>query len=315
LTLSDGNDTPGQIMLFFSHFDIKKFVRLSSLTLHEIEDIDLQQILKTISLKSLKCLSINCRRKCGYETERLLENFLIKHSLQKLSLDSSLCNILRHNKIVNIIHLVLNECDIRRIERILSTAISLKTLDVTNVLNDRNDYLREMNSPLESSKLNYLSISSSYLTMDMIMNFFNWLIPRSKELQRLRVISYLNDETYFDGASWESLLSATSLIEFRFRFYATLIINESISEILLPFRSQFWVNEKHWFVACDKNRFHDLSVLYSIPWCDEKLMWQPLESFESANTLPNGEYSIFNEVNDLHIKLNCPVEIFLFFFY
>ena len=143
--------------------------------------------------------------------------------------------------------------------------------------------------------------------MNIIISFFNWFIPKSKQLQHLRVISYANDEDYFDGTRWESLLSSTSLIQFHFQFHATLTTDKSINEILLPFRSHFWLNEKRWFVACDKHRFVDQSILYSIPWCDEQVIWQPLMTFESDNTLPNKDYSIFNEVNHFHIKLNCPV--------
>jgi hypothetical protein len=150
--------------------------------------------------------------------------------------------------------------------------------------------------------------------MDMIISFFNWLIPNSKQLQHLRVISHKDDEACFDGARWESLLSRTSLLQFQFCFYAKLTMNQSMNEILLPFRSHFWLNEKRWFVAFDKHRLCYQSVLYSIPWFDEQVTWQPLTSFESENTLPNNEYTIFNGVNHLHIELNCPVLKFFFFF-
>jgi hypothetical protein len=314
LTLSDENDTPGQIWLFLSSFHIEEFVRLSSLTLHKIEETELEKILKTISLKSLKCLSIDCRQECRTKTHRLLESSLVGHSLQKLSLgSSSLCEILTHINTANIKHLVLNACKIRKIEQILSSSTSLETLDLTNVEINHNDYLQNINSSFKSSELTYLSISSSCLTMDMMISFFNWLIPNSKQLQHLRVISDKDGEAYFNGNRWESLLSTTSLIQFQFRFYATLTMNQSINEILLPFRSHFWLNEKRWFIAFDKDRLRYQSVLYSIPWCDEQVTWQPLTSFESENTLPNNEYSIFNGVNHLHIKLNCPVLKFFFF--
>jgi hypothetical protein len=315
LTLSDENDTPGQIWLFLSYFNIKEFIRLSSLTLYKIDEAELQKILEAISLKSLKCLSIDCRSECHTKTYRLLESSLVGHSLQKLSLgSSSLCEILTHINTANIKHLILNACKIRKIEQILSSSTSLETFDLTNVEIDDEDDLQDIDSSFESSKLTYLSISSSYLTMDMIISFFNWLIPNSKQLRHLRVINDNDDEAYFDGTRWESLLSRTSLIQFQFRFYAKLTMNQSINEILLPFRSHFWLNEKCWFVAFDKHRLRYQSVLYSIPWCDEQITWQPLTSFESENTLPNNEYSIFNGVNHLHIKLNCPVLKFFFFF-
>ncbi len=309
LTLSHGNDTPGQIQLFLSLFDLKKFVRLSSLTLHMIEEIDLQKILRTTSLKSLRYLSIDCQTKCQAKTLCLLQSSLVGHSLQTLSLGSTSLGrvLLRAHNTANIRHLVLNRSLMCQIEHILSSSTFLETLDLTNVEIDQENDLPTIDASPNSPKLASLAISSSFLTMDTMVSFFNWLFPHSRQLQHLRVISNTNDEDYFDGSRWESLLSTTSVVQFQFYFSATLTMNKPIHEILLPFRSPFWLDEKHWFVACDQHRLLDQSVLYSIPWCDKQVIWQPRMDFESENTLPNKEYPIFNSVNHLHIKLNCQV--------
>lgn len=311
LTLSDGKDTPGQTGLFLSRFNIKDFVRLSSLTLDNIDDVDLRKLMSTISLKSLKYLSIDCPKGCRTETHHLLKSLLVGHSLQRLSLGSrSLCKILTQNNVTNLKHLTLNACRLSQIEEILSLSTSLETLILTKVRMDADDDLQNIDSPFNSPKLIFLSVSSSFLTMDAFVNFFNWLIPGSKQLEHLRIISDRDDETFFDGSRWESLLSTTSLSQFQFHFRANLTTNDSINEILLPFRSNFWLNEKRWYVACDKHRILNQSVLYSIPWCDEQVIWQPLMSFETANTMSNNECSIFSGVNHIHIKLNCSVCIF-----
>ncbi|CAF3417121.1 unnamed protein product [Rotaria socialis] len=295
MTLSDGNDTSNQIDLFLSSFDIKKF---------------------TISLKSLKYLSIDCRSECNAKTLRLLQSSLVGHSLQKLSLfSSSLCAVLTQNNTVNIKDLVLNSCMIRQIQQILLSSTSLETLILTDVEIDVDDDLQNIDSSSKSPKLAYLSISTSHLTMEMIVSFLNWLMKDSQQLRHLRLISDVDDETYFDGTRWESLLWTTSLTAFQFQFRAKLTTDTPIKQILLPFRNKFWLNEKRWFVACDKHRLVDQSFLYSIPGCHEHFIWRPLPSFESENTLPTNNYRIFNRVNHVHIQLNCAVYIFVFFNY
>ena len=152
LTLSDGNDTPGQIGLFLSSSTITKFVRLSSLTLHMIDETEFQNILKTTPLKSLKYLSIDCRSVCVTKTLHLLKSALINHSLQKLSLgSSSLCKILTQDNTASIRHLVLNDCKIRQIIQILSVSRLLERLELTKVEIHYNDDLKNIDSSSKHS--------------------------------------------------------------------------------------------------------------------------------------------------------------------
>jgi hypothetical protein len=61
LILSDGNDTPDQSKLFFSHFHIEQFVRLRSFTLLDVEINSLKSILSKLNkLNQLRSLSIHC---------------------------------------------------------------------------------------------------------------------------------------------------------------------------------------------------------------------------------------------------------------
>ena len=62
LTLSDSDETPGQIAYFLSSFSLYRYVRLRSLTLCEIDDYDLNQVLQHISRLKLESLSICSER-------------------------------------------------------------------------------------------------------------------------------------------------------------------------------------------------------------------------------------------------------------
>ncbi|CAF1544851.1 unnamed protein product, partial [Rotaria sordida] len=62
LTLSDDDETPGQIEYFLSIFRISQFTRLHSLTLCEIDDCYLNIILKDIKALGLNTLSIYSKR-------------------------------------------------------------------------------------------------------------------------------------------------------------------------------------------------------------------------------------------------------------
>src|SRR4051812_47088398 len=62
----------------------------------------------------------------------------------------------------------------------------------------------------------------------------------------------------FDGLRWEIFVRRRGLVKFNFKFNLSLnyICNQDQSSLLEPFRSSFWLEEKHWYVACHKNQWN-----------------------------------------------------------
>ncbi|CAF1063116.1 unnamed protein product [Adineta steineri] len=83
------------------------------------------------------------------------------------------------------------------------------------------------------------------------------LLLLTPSLVHLKLVSS-RSETYsiFDGSYWEQFIQNNLLLLNKFQFFFTYITDEfndtnTLDSLILPFRSSFWLNNKHWLVSCD----------------------------------------------------------------
>jgi hypothetical protein len=81
-------------------------------------------------------------------------------------------------------------------------------------------------------------------------------LPRLKHLE----LEIKGDNDLVDGQRWEPLMSHLITFDFRFQItnYPSSTINTHIPD---SFRSLFWLEQKHWFVAFDDQR----STIFTVP--------------------------------------------------
>ncbi|CAF4618956.1 unnamed protein product [Rotaria socialis] len=240
LILSDDADTPRQSQIFLSHFQIKSFTRIRSLTLDRVERKSLLIILSHINKmnRQFRLFLHNC-------DIVPLSSMEIPFQLRGLRIgESNLLNPRYSTFVVNANTSVLYTDTFRHI---CANASGLKSL---NIRCEDINIIMNLFSRLPQLTSLALKITRYLVSMNHIENVMLNLL-RLKHLQ-LQLIN--SDINLADGQRWESVTS--SLITFNFNFYIRL--NE-IERTLDTFRSLFWL-QKRWFVAYEYWR------LFSVPY-------------------------------------------------
>ncbi|UJR17073.1 hypothetical protein I4U23_003970 [Adineta vaga] len=86
-----------------------------------------------------------------------------------------------------------------------------------------------------------------------------------------------------DAIRWEEYLRKTSIEKFRFRF--------TIQDLLEQFRSNFWFEEKHWYVAYSEDSFNDRHIIYSVPHFRPQSVSNVLFTYPPLSTVPMHLYN------------------------
>jgi hypothetical protein len=139
LILSNSDDTPDQVQLFFSYFNIKQFIHLRSITLIDIEKYVLLKLINILNDKN------NCQRLeslkiiPGYSSHMTLPDGILtkfcSRPLRQLEVYNASC--INIQLLTYLRYLTLCECDINELQQILSSMLSLLSLQLTNHTGDR----------------------------------------------------------------------------------------------------------------------------------------------------------------------------------
>jgi hypothetical protein len=106
-----------------------------------------------------------------------------------------------------------------------------------------------------------------------------------------------------DAKRWEKLLLKTQIIKFNFKFECNFI--KEISSILEPFRSSFWLEERHSYVGCYQDKSKTKTIVYSIPRFPIRSLHYPSIDFPHMTTAPsNIEENIFYSSNIIRFSCN-----------
>jgi hypothetical protein len=130
LVLSNNDDTPDQFRLFFSQFNIKQFRCLRSMTLINIENDLLLNLINNLNNSYLQSFTIipGC-----YSQKTLPKNALNKlpsYQLKRLDVYNASC--INTQSIYYLQHLTVHDCEIIELQQILNSMLILRSLTVTN---------------------------------------------------------------------------------------------------------------------------------------------------------------------------------------
>ncbi|UJR12198.1 hypothetical protein I4U23_016375 [Adineta vaga] len=275
LILSDQNDTIGQSKLFLSYFQIEKLINLRYLSLIRIKHEPLHRILSNLyKLNRLHSLSFDSSGGKGVlinkdnifnEFDDKIYSILPKHypeilpKLKYLSTYYSDELTLIHFPYLHQLRLYSSSFD--HINEIFQHSPQLQC--VTLFLNSFQNFHQ-----IQSCHL----LKRLYLIISEIKNEYE-----------------LSDMSIIDGYRWQTITQ--SLMSFNF----LLLVQDNLTEQSLDsFRTSFWIEEKHWFIA-----FYD-KHLFTVSVSDFALPYMKLTSETSLySTIPNNtllyrsKYSIF----------------------
>lgn len=266
LNLSDDDQTPGQIALFFSFFHLKQFEHLQKLTLLEIDDIHLNLIAKDLAILPLKSLTIQSQTCSTWSNENLscLSTILEQSSLKHLTLGIwcfEIYEFLWPNQCsLQYLH-ISNRLTYEQYCLILDQCFLLEIFIIKDVLwNDTNTIQCNQYRQLKS-----LTLEDNRMDIFKLERFL-LLTPA---LRYLKVIgmAYLHD-----CYRWEKILriKLPYLDRFEFFFLSWRSVDYNLSDmqfLIRPFQTSFWVENKQWIVNCDYNPNPVEMMLYSIPIC------------------------------------------------
>lgn len=266
LILSDDDQTPGQISLFLKSFHFKQFTSLRTLTLLDIDDINLNIISNDLISLSLISLTIKSRTFSTWSNETLtcLSTILEQSSLKQFTLSiwcfeiydfkwPSQCQI-------EYLH-ISNRITYDQYCSILDHCYALEIFIIKDVLwNDTNiantnQYCQLKSLTLEDNRMDIYKLEQ-FLSLTPLLNYL-----------KIIGMAYL-----IDSYRWEILLriKLPNLDKFEFFFLSWKNVNYEFSDIeslIRPFQTSFWLENKQWNVNCDYIINPMEVMIYSIPIC------------------------------------------------
>jgi hypothetical protein len=306
LRLSDDDDTPQQIDLFFSyHFSLQQFSYLQSLSIyriysfHSLERI-LDELPSLVHLRHLKLTRYNLVFNELYDIgiiDRIerLSNLLSCH-LDITNTDD------RCILIPSIISLSLKDLSIPH----LSCNINQLLNFIKYISNLQSLYIRIVDHSTLSqiSSMNFLTIKKLNILFYGSCNSIKNLLQTMTNLQELKINM---PSTYIDGHYWQTLIETnlSNLILFQFKMSTSIFHQknkeEKIDEILNSFRSHFWIHKHQWFVQCHWVNADASSVVYvyTLPYAFHNFLYIGNGQLKSTCIDEHQNWS-FDRIHNLH---------------
>ncbi|CAM4835886.1 unnamed protein product [Rotaria magnacalcarata] len=221
------------------------------------------------------------------QDERLIESINIELPLLKQLIIDSPCLIDRLHQII--------QC-------LKASIISLKV----SIRNQKDYYFPSKFEKLCQSlmylkHLNITFASGIEISFHLLEQSLNHL-PRLTHL----TIEATGTLDLLDGVRWEEFLRRRGLIKFYFKFSLSLnlVWNQDQYSLLEPFRSSFWLKEKHWYVACYKNEWgNKCPLIFSVPYIVPHSIAYLNEIYPPLSTASsNVEKQLFYDTNINHLE-------------
>ncbi|CAF2742985.1 unnamed protein product [Rotaria sp. Silwood2] len=320
IILTNDIDTPYQIRTFLSKFSFEQFSQIQSLDLIKIEENNLFSIVNHISQCSLKSLSIDCKSwdKISYTTRVLLSSLIAKFKLEKLNLNISYkgLDVFSWSPLPTTLkYLRLESCTFQEYCIILRHAINLHKFILTEChMYDSNGTMYKPSDVIYQSKLKSLSFGACYIRMKEL----SILISCTPTLNHMKLILWTDlSDPILNGKQWEDFIlkKLPLLNEFEFFFNILNYINRhslvNIHLYIQPFQTPFWLEKKHWYVACDYIKTLYIIRLYSLPICNSLLTYYTNSKKISCSTLSttNNHVQLTDQVHELKFNLNETMEV------
>jgi len=265
-----------RVDLFFLLCQLDQFTRLQSLTLVEINGTELDQFFQHIITCPLRSLSITLQHQKKTETQRiinLLSSTIAQSGLQNLHLnipDAALIIDRILEPVQSLLrHLTIENCNYYTYHVTLCRCVHLQTFVIKNCTFENINQTRLLPSFVCSSypQLTSLTLNKCSLSIDKL----HLVLSLTPSLVHLQLISRRSrGDSIFDGYLWERFIQTKLPLLKKFEFFFTYstyftMRYPSLDLIITPFRTPFWLNDKHWLVTCDYVVTSLEIVLHTIP--------------------------------------------------
>lgn len=279
LTLSDDHRTAGQITSFLSLFNIHAFTRLRSITLIQVNNVDLTVFLEHASKCPLLSLSIEKRNYddgiAQVKTLPLLMSCPIRYlALTQGTFFTDITNIL-----------IYFPC--------------LQSLLLDGILWRENP--QEPVNPIPVlSRLKSIVIHSRWPTLDTVIS----LLSCTPSLTHLKLTSFTAGfEFVWNGDWWIDFIRKSLPLLRSLEFYFNKRIHQSedtydIESIINSFRTPFWM-EKQWCVTCDYDQTLRQLHLYTTPICQSIFIYRPSSKKISCSNFTKETSHLMDNVQSL----------------
>jgi len=304
---------PDQVQLFHQYFpDFQhRFIYLKKLKF-----INTSTILSNLPI-SLSSLSIKTYLKTN-DTDHLIMQILNQQAqyLTYIELDGSYAFRSINISFPLLTHLIIDYCTITEFQRIIhylkSPLIYLKLF-----------FDKEENTSMP----NFESLSNTLIHLTLIFSegrtriiyfffkFFDFLLEivisfeyMKQCIQKLLKLTYLTIRAtgtfdLMNGQLWEEYLFERKIKKFNFKFTLenNFICDQDKNSLLQSFRSSFWLEKNHWYVACEKGQLKSSRpTIYSIPYFQPPLIFYPSNNFLPIST---AEQDIFLSKHTINLIL------------
>ncbi|CAF4050298.1 unnamed protein product [Rotaria magnacalcarata] len=248
------NEYDGFVDFFLSVCDLRQFTRLRSLTIQHVGEKDLVSFFQLINTHTLTSLSIN-----PYKREISTVLFHITSAIEKFQI-RRLCmdkcdHIVTHMSWpvdCTLTRLEIGACHYHEYITVLQRLPQLRTIIMKQCVMNDNDVTTPSTSDTKfCSLLKSLTITDfslfSQQQLELLISFTPALVHLKLNARERRRFDYV-----FDGLYWENFIriNLLSLKKFEICFHTETHAVNDLVELITPFRTPFWVEEKRWLIAC-----------------------------------------------------------------
>lgn len=279
ISLSDDDpvtDEFYQMNFLLSLFKFNEFTRLKSLKLVRMNRGEFDLLFEHIYKHSLQSLSITFpytyvgskfHGTVQFSSSTILPYGLepvVRHLYENELIDIEIFEPVKHV----LRSLTINNCTHDLYHRILVSYVNLKTLLIKNYI--REETFSTESSPFAQSnyaQLRSLTIDIHSLTLKQLCS----VLSLTPSLVNLKInLRNLESDRHFYENDWEEFLRSQliHLKNFQFHFeydMENIDRRRSLSSIIKPFKTPFWLTEKRWFVVCDFIFKLSYLILYTLP--------------------------------------------------
>ncbi|CAF1394767.1 unnamed protein product [Rotaria magnacalcarata] len=227
--------------LVLSIFSTRQFTRLRSLTLLEINKVELLDLLlQHVNLMSLVSFSVQLHNVYGTVTLPLLSTVIAQSKMRKLCLIgfNYMKTVLSWPTHCALQQLKIGCCTFQEYNFILEHCPLLKTFEMQNctMYHINNSTHVTSSAGAYFSGLVSLTMNNCYLSFGEL----DFLLSLTPSLIHFKLINVgWNSNSLFDGFRWEKF------IQKRLPFL------NNLHSIINSYRTPFWLERKHWYVTCD----------------------------------------------------------------
>ena len=320
LSLSDANTSPGQIGMFLSLVGISRFTRLRSMTLLSIQWQDLCLFLRHAKRCSLSSLILHSRSdgSLGANEEKIVQHLsaiLSQPSLTRLELLTvDLSNLMKKFQSPiqwKLRYLHMASCKDKQLSKMIAGSPQLEMLELGDETQQSVYYYHQAQEWFSTPcpRLTSLTLKNFILQTDKLQI----ALSQTPCLRYFKIIT--SSVEMMDGSRWEQMIKTKLPLLNKFEFYTRSEryrsqgnVESVLNEMIAPFRTSFWRDEKRWRVTCElvstENRI--TITIYTSPMCSSQYTdLSELKTKTISNFDSNDQHSTvrLEAVTELRVQL------------